>query len=40
MQTARRYEPRQEAKFHVSIVTEDVRRKWVAPRPEWTGPRP
>ena len=38
MQTARRYDPRQDAKFHVSIVTEEVRRKWATPRPEWTGP--
>ncbi len=30
MQTARRYDPTKDAKFHVSIATtEEVRRKWA-----------
>ena len=40
MQTARRYDPTKDAKFHVSIATtEEVRRKRATPRPEWTGPK-
>ena len=40
MQTARRYDPTKDAKFHVSIATtEEVRRKWATPLPEWTGPK-
>ena len=40
MQTARRYDPTKDAKFHVSIATtEEVRRKWATPLSEWTGPK-
>jgi hypothetical protein len=40
MQTTRRYDPTKDAKFHVSIATtEEIRRKWATPRPEWTGPK-